>query len=146
MNSLEIVPYQDEFREQLLTVWEKSVLATHGFLNRTDFISIKEEVQIIDFNSLGVYCLIQTGTIIGYIGVANAKVEMLFLDPNYIGQGSGSKLMAFAIAELKVDKVDVNEQNVNAVKFYKKLGFETYERTEKDDQGKGYPLLRMKRK
>src|SRR4028118_686245 len=111
MNFLQIVPYQDEFREQVLTVWEKSVLATHGFLNRTDFIAIKEVVQTIDFNALDVYCLIQTDTIIGFIGVANAKVEMLFLDPNYIGQGCGSKLMAFALSELKADKVDVNEQN-----------------------------------
>ncbi len=69
---------------------------------------------------------------------------MLFFSPEYIGKGLGRKLTDFAISELKADKVDVNEQNTNAVKFYKKLGFKTYERTEKDDQGKEYPLLRMK--
>ncbi len=52
--------------------------------------------------------------------------------------------MDFALLELKADKVDVNEQNTNAVKFYEKLEFKTYERTEKDAQGKEYPLLRMK--
>ena len=41
-------------------------------------------------------------------------------------------------------QMDVNEQNTKAVEFYRKFGFETYERTEKDDEGKGYPLLRMK--
>ena len=44
------------------------------------------------------------------------------------------------------DKVDVNEQNTGVVAFYKKLGFETYERTEKDDRGKDYPLLRMRQR
>ena len=69
---------------------------------------------------------------------------MLFLDPDYFGQGLGKILMNYAINELSVDKVDVNEQNINAVNFYQRLGFKTYERTDKDDQGKDYPLLRMK--
>lgn len=38
----------------------------------------------------------------------------------------------------------VNEQNLKAIQFYKKYGFETFERTDKDDQGRHYPLLRMK--
>jgi putative acetyltransferase len=79
----------------------------------------------------------------GFVGVADRKVEMLFLDPLFFGRGFGKKLMAHALIELNANKVDVNEQNLNAVKFYKKLGFEIYERTEKDDQGKSYPLLKM---
>ena len=69
---------------------------------------------------------------------------MLFIDPAHFGQGLGKKLMNFAVNKLGADKVDVNEQNVKAVEFYKKLRFETYERTDKDDQGRTYPLLRMK--
>ena len=139
-----IKPYQEKFREQLLSVWEKSVLATHDFLSPADFISIKEIVQTIDFNAFDVYCLMQEETVIGFLGVAERKVEMLFLDPDWCGKGLGKKLMDFAVTKLAADKVDVNEQNLRAVRFYEKLGFETYERTERDDQGKNYPLLRMK--
>ena len=71
---------------------------------------------------------------------------MLFLDPNYFGQELGKMLMNFALMELAADKVDVNEQNIKAVNFYKKSGFEIIERTEKDDQGRNYPLLRLKLK
>jgi putative acetyltransferase len=46
--------------------------------------------------------------------------------------------------ELNADKVNVNEQNIDAVKFYSKFGFVTYERTEKDSEG--YPILKMKLK
>jgi putative acetyltransferase len=141
---LEIKPYEEYFREALLSLWEKSVLATHDFLRPADFISIKEIVHTIDFNSFDVYCLLLENKVIGFLGVAEKKVEMLFLDSDYFGHGLGKKLMHFAITELKADKVDVNAQNSNAVKFYEKLGFETYERTEKDDQGKDYPLLRMR--
>jgi putative acetyltransferase len=111
-----------------------------------DFQSIKELVETIDFNSFEVYCLVQNSEVAGFLGVAEQKVEMLFLSPGQIGKGFGKKLMDFAITDLKANKVDVNEQNTKAVEFYKKFGFETYERTDKDDQGKDYPLLRLKLK
>ena len=140
----EIVKYTDRFKDQLLVTWENSVLATHTFLKNDDFLSIKEIVKTIDFNALDVYCLVKNNELAGFLGVFEQKIEMLFLSPSYIGKGLGRKLMDFAMTELKAYKVDVNEQNQNALKFYQKFGFKTYERTEKDDQGKDYPLLRMR--
>ena len=142
--SFNINKYIDKDREQILNIWEKYVLATHDFLNTTDFEEIKQLVHTINFNDFDVYCLKQNDEVVGFIGLAERKIEMLFFSPEYIGKGLGKKLTDFAFSELKANKVDVNEQNTNAVKFYKKLGFKTYERTEKDDQGKEYPLLRMK--
>ena len=138
-----IIRYEEKFRDQVLAVWERSVLATHDFLDPTDFNSIKEIVHTINFTAFQVYCLVVDQKVAGFVGVADRKVEMLFLDPLFLGQGLGKKLMDFAMIELNANKVDVNEQNLNSVRFYKKFGFETYERTEKDDQGKSYPLLRM---
>lgn len=139
-----IEAYTDSDREQVLNAWEKSVLATHDFLKPTDFEEIKVLVQTINFNLVDVYCVKQNNRVAGFMGGAENKIEMLFISPEYIGIGLGRKLTTFAITKLKADKVDVNEQNKNAVKFYEKLGFKTYERTDKDDQGKEYPLLRMK--
>jgi putative acetyltransferase len=142
--NFKIEKYTDKDREQILNIWKKSVLATHDFLNSTDFEEIKQLVQTFNFNDFEVYCLKQNDKVAGFIGLAERKIEMLFFSPEYIGKGLGRKLTDFAFSELQADKVDVNEQNTNAVKFYKKLGFKTYERTDKDDQGKEYPLLRMK--
>ncbi|WP_051197562.1 GNAT family N-acetyltransferase [Flavobacterium soli] len=142
--NFKIEKYTENDREQILNVWGKSVLATHDFLNPTDFKEIKQLVQTFNFNDFEVYCLKQNDEVAGFIGLAERKIEMLFFSPEYIGKGLGRKLVDFAFSELKADKVDVNEQNTSAVKFYEKLGFKTYERTDKDDQGKEYPLLRMK--
>ncbi|MEQ8583212.1 MAG: GNAT family N-acetyltransferase [Marinoscillum sp.] len=142
---MEIKPYQEPYRAQMLAVWEKSVLATHQFLSQTDFIAIRQLVGTIDFSHFDVHCLVNDSQVIGFIGVADKKVEMLFLDPAYFGQGLGKKLMEFAMIQLKANKVDVNEQNGQAVAFYEHLGFETYKRSAKDDQGNDYPILRMKR-
>ena len=144
MDNYRVNKYNDNYKEQILTIWENSVLATHDFLTPNDFKEIKELVSNINFNDFQVFCLMNENLILGFIGVADKKVEMLFLDPNVFGQGLGRKLLNFAVEELNADKLDVNEQNTKAFKFYQKFGFETYERTDKDDQGRNYPLLRMK--
>lgn len=48
--------------------------------------------------------------------------------------------------ELNTEKVDVNEPNKKALTFYQKFGFETFERTDKNDHGRNYPLLKIKLK
>lgn len=144
MDNFTVNKYNDNYKDQILTIWETSVLVTHDFLTPNDFEEIKELVNNINFNDFEVFILKKEDLVLGFIGVANKKVEMLFLDPNYFGQGLGFRLLNFAVKELQADKVDVNEQNPRAVKFYQKFGFETFERTEKDDQGRNYPLLRMK--
>lgn len=144
MNKVEITRYQDTYRNQLLNVWEKSVRSTHQFLNPADFEEIKSLVNTIDFHGLNVFCLLKEEEVIGFIGISDSKIEMLFVLPEYIGQGWGWKLMDFAMKVQHADKVDVNEQNSHAVKFYQKCGFKVFERTEKDDLGMDYPILRMK--
>lgn len=143
-DNFEIIPYSDSYRQQVLTIWEKSVLATHDFLTRRDFEEIKDLVNGINFNDFQVFCLTKGNLVLGFIGVADKKIEMLFLDPQYFGKGLGKKLLNFSVKKLNADKLDVNEQNTKALKFYQSSGFETFERTDKDDQGRNYPLLRMK--
>lgn len=127
-----------------MKVWENSVRATHDFLIQSDFEEIKALVQTINFIDFQVFFLTNEKMVLGFVGVLNKKIEMLFLDPQYFGQGLGQKLLSFAVKELNADRLDVNEQNTKAVKFYQKFGFQTFERTDKDEQGKNYPLLRMK--
>ncbi len=141
---MEVIKYLDEHRDQLLSVWERSVQATHHFLRPDDFEEIKVLVRSIDFHELEVYCLLEGSRMLGFMGLADRKIEMLFLEPDVIGKGLGKKLIRFAIEKLGANKVDVNEQNQPAVAFYRKQGFEVYERTNLDDQGRPYPLVRMR--
>lgn len=143
---ISIVGYNDTYKQGLLSTWELAVLATHQFLAKEDFIAIKEILWQINFNELNVHCLMHQQKVVGFIGLADAKIEMLFVLPEYMGLGLGKRLIQFAIAQFNASKVDVNEQNENAVLFYKKMGFEVLERTNNDDQGRPYPLLRMKLK
>lgn len=145
-SSFEIKKYSSRYKDQIISVWEKSVLATHHFLSSADFFEIKALLVDYDFEILAMFCLIDNDKVIGFIGIYQHKIEMLFLDPEYTGKGLGRQLIEFAITKQGATLVDVNEQNNNAKIFYEKVGFEVYERTEKDDFDKNYPLLRMKLK
>lgn len=68
---------------------------------------------------------------------------MLFIAPQMRGRGIGKLLVNYAVEHQGVWKVDVNEQNEQAVGFYQKMGFSVVGRSPVDNQGKPYPLLHM---
>jgi putative acetyltransferase len=70
---------------------------------------------------------------------------MLFVKPQYFGAGIGCNLIKYAADNLNASKVDVNEQNLNAIGFYEKVGFRKVGRSELDGQGKPFPLIQMVR-
>ncbi len=71
---------------------------------------------------------------------------MLFIKPQHFGEGIGRNLVKHAVDNLNASKVDVNEQNPNAIGFYEKVGFKKVGRSELDGQGKPFPLIHMVRK
>ena len=78
------------------------------------------------------------------MGVENNRLEILFLAPPARGKGLGKQLLDYGICHHQIKEVTVNEQNPQALEFYRHLGFETYKRTDCDEQGNPYPLLYMK--
>lgn len=78
------------------------------------------------------------------MGTENKKLEMLFIDPDYIQKGLGKKLIQHAICHYQVNEVTVNEDNINAKGFYEHMGFSVYKRSPLDEQGNLYPILYMK--
>jgi putative acetyltransferase len=142
---MEIVQYKQQYKSDIISIWESSVRATHDFLTEENILFFKSFVDRLDFSAMQVYCSVEENDqLTGFIGVDNKKVEMLFLDPSRIGKGIGKRLLNFAIEHLDATELDVNEQNNRAVEFYKKAGFEVYERSEVDGTGKPFPILKMR--
>lgn len=59
-------------------------------------------------------------------------------------RGIGKQLLQYGFRTYGIREVTVNEQNQQAVGFYEYMGFETYKRSDLDEQGGSYPLLYMK--
>lgn len=127
---------------QLLNIWESAVLNTHDFLKTEDFEYYKEQIPNY-FEHVTLSGFEENGTLVGFMGIAEGNLEMLFIHNDYRGKGIGKKLIQHGINDLQVTKVDVNEQNIQAVDFYKHIGFHIVNRSELDGQGKEYPILHM---
>ena len=128
----------------IIDIWEKSVIATHNFLPKEEIQNLKLLILNEYFHQVLLHKYIKDGRIVGFIGTSSDNIEMLFIDPEFRGKGVGRILTNFAIKELKIEKVDVNEQNIQAVGFYEKLGFRIIGRSELDGQEKSYPILHLK--
>lgn len=143
----EITPLQPGDHPRMLEVWEASVRATHHFLSEADvaffrplvpeaFLQMTELVGVRD----------EAGEVVGFLGTAEGKIEMLFIDPAWRGKGIGRRLLTHAVEEIGATTVDVNEQNEQAVGFYLRMGFEVEGRSDLDGLGKPFPLLHLRRR
>jgi putative acetyltransferase len=130
----------------LLQIWEASVRETHLFLSENDiqfYKALIQENKVFEQVHLrGVRN--EKNDIIGFMGVAGEKLEMLFLQPGARGKGIGKMLLQHAIEVLGVTTVDVNEQNEQALGFYKHYGFKVKSRSEFDDTGRPFPIIHLK--
>ncbi|TRZ42430.1 GNAT family N-acetyltransferase [Robertkochia solimangrovi] len=132
---------------EVVAVWEASVRATHNFLKEEDIEYFKPLILNTYLDAVELKCIRNSeNKIIGFLGVADHNLEMLFIHPDHRGKHIGKALLNFAIEELKVTKVDVNEQNEQAVGFYEHFGFKTVNRSVVDGTGKPYPILHMELK
>lgn len=128
----------------LVNIWESAVLSTHDFLKKDDFLYYREHLPTY-FQYVTLYGYEQDGRLVGFIGVAENNIEMLFVHNDYRYKGVGKRLVMYAIEKLQVCKVDVNEQNIQAIGFYQHRGFSVITRSDLDAEGKAYPILHMRR-
>ena len=131
---------------ELLKVWESSVKATHLFLSDDEICNIKQYVpQALNGVPILVVAEDENGNPVGFMGVSDKMLEMLFISNENRGQGIGKQLLQYGIENYSINELAVNEQNPLAKGFYEHMGFAVYKRTKLDEQGNPYPLLYMKR-
>lgn len=139
---VEAVDKADHLR--LIEIWEASVRATHDFLAEADLQALKPLILSQYLDAVDLTCVKnQKGDILGFCGVHDHNIEMLFIAPQARGQGIGTLLVTHAINCQGATRVDVNEQNPQALGFYLHMGFTVTGRSPLDGQGKPYPLLHM---
>ena len=131
--------------EQLLEVWERSVRATHRFLSDGEIAEIRAYVpQALREVPRLIVARRADGTPAGFVGLAGQKLELLFLAPEERGRGLGRELVQYGVERFGIREVTVNEQNPQARGFYERMGFRVCQRWELDEQGRPYPILKMR--
>lgn len=130
---------------RIVEVWEAAVRQTHTFLTEEDIDFFRPLVRdkYLDMVEL-VAVRDDDGQVTGFAGVAGNRLEMLFVDPAWHGRGIGRRLVDYAMQQMGAHLVDVNEQNDQAVGFYRHLGADVIGRSDRDGMGKPFPLLHLR--
>ena len=134
--------------EPLAELWERSVRATHDFLEEVDIVAMRPEVRGGLAFVEHVAVAYAQGDVarekpLGFAGSHGNTLEMLFCDADARGKGVGSTLLLHAVRQWGITRLDVNEQNPAAEQFYRDLGFVCESRSELDSEGRPFPILHM---
>jgi putative acetyltransferase len=116
MDPWHIRPARDADHPSLLTLWERSVRATHDFLAEADIALLRPCVaDVLASGDLELWVLATAAEApVGWLGLAGAQIEALFLAPEVRG-------------------------------FYERLGFAVVGRSAMDGAGRPFPLLHLRR-
>jgi putative acetyltransferase len=130
--------------DRLVEIWEASVRATHAFLGESDIAFLRPKIRHEYLQAVALRAYEDDrGFLLGFVGVHDGNVEMLFVAPENRGSGVGAALLRHAVEQLGATSVDVNEQNPQAIGFYERMGFRPVGRSPIDGQGKPFPLIHM---
>ncbi len=144
-----IRPAQTHDHAKLVQIWLEAVRASHTFLSEADILFYLPLVRDEYLGQVDLWVAVNNeNTPLGFMGLSHAplrsKIEMLFIDPDFHGQGIGKALVTHALRLNNQLDVDVNEQNPGACVFYKKCGFQITGRSELDASGKPFPILNLR--
>ncbi|WP_313289597.1 acetyltransferase [Stutzerimonas nitrititolerans] len=128
----------------LLNIWQRSVRATHHFLQESDIEELLPQLRDNYLPAVELWVAVDTeDSPLGFIGLHENHVEMLFIEPDLRGKGIGRALLDHARSSRQQMSVDVNEQNPEAVGFYLHYGFVQTGRSPLDGEGRPFPLLHL---
>lgn len=127
----------------LARIWRSAVQATHDFLTAADIDFFESRLLAEYFGAVELTVAAVDEVPVGFSGLADGKLEMLFVDQQHRGTGVGAVLLHHAISAHPGLLVDVNEQNPQAVGFYRRFGFVTVGRQDTDGDGRPFPILNL---
>lgn len=131
--------------DALTALWEGSVRATHDFLAPDDIAFFRRMVREEVLSGVEeLYVIRDSGNgFAAFAGIEAGNLEMLFVAPEKRGKGLGRELVEYLVAQRGIRRVDVNEQNTQAVGFYARMGFRVASRDALDPSGRPYPILHL---
>lgn len=129
--------------QELIDVWKASVQKSHHFFKPKELSFYEPYILKYIFSETVIYAIRCNKKIGGFICLSQNKVEMLYVHPSHQHKNIGKTLLLFAVNDLKIYKVDVHEENAEAVGFYMHLGYKIISKDKYDGNGKPHPLLHL---
>ncbi len=129
--------------KKLIAIWRRSVDATHDFLSKEYRAELEDLVSAFLPEAPLWVAVTEKDEPVAFMLLTGEHMDALFVDPTVRGCGVGKLLIEHALTLAPKLTTNVNEQNEQAVGFYKKMGFKVTGRSETDDLGKPYESPRI---
>jgi ribosomal protein S18 acetylase RimI-like enzyme len=130
--------------EPCLAIWRRASEVGHSFIDASALDADAALVREHYMPAAAIRVAEAEGRPVGFIALLGSFIGGLFVDPAAHGQGAGRLLVLDALAKHPDLDVEVYEANTGARAFYARLGFRETGRRETDDQGRPWPLLRLR--
>lgn len=134
----------EELSDELTRVWEEAVRSSHHFLTEDDIRFYRQRMRGMYLPAVDLYVIRDTH-IAAFMGLSDDMVEMLFVLPSEKGKGYGSALLRYALHDRHIHKIDVNEDNAEAYRFYLNRGYRVTGRDDTDADGRPFPIIHMEK-
>ena len=130
--------------ERAVEIWRRAVDATHNFLTLEDRSAI--DTMVCGFlPKVPLWLAVDSNDYpLAFMFIDNGHMEALFVDPVGRGTGIGAALVRHGLSLHPDMTTDVNEQNLQALGFYEKMGFKRTDRSSLDGQGRAYPIIHLR--
>lgn len=123
----------DDVLDQIIAIWLTGNLDAHPFVPADYWREAQPEVAT-QIREATIYVVRDDDeTIVGFAGMVDRYLAGLFVKQGYRDQGVGSMLLFALKSDYKLIKLNVYEKNEQAVKFYRKHGFEVKDRQIDDE-------------
>lgn len=141
---MSIRPSRPDDGARVMDIWRAAVDATHDFLSPQDRREIETMVAGFLPRAPLWVAVDDTDRAIGFMLIDDGHMEALFIDPVHRGTGIGRALVEQGLRLHPGMTTDVNAQNGQAVDFYRLMGFQETGRSERDAEGRPYPLIHLR--
>lgn len=122
MQPIRSVPARDH--AELLHIWEKSEFELLGRAALAPLYSGSHEIRRLLLEVSGVYAYPgPRGAPVAFVAVAEDRIALLDVLPDYRHQGIGSELLHFAVQQIGARLVELPEAWAEAQAFYRHHGF-----------------------
>lgn len=129
--------------EGIMRVWREASRAGHPFLSEEDLNAQELATRREHLPRADIMVADRDGAVVGFMAILGDSVVGLFVAPHAQGQGIGRQLVETAQVRSSILKLTVYEANHTARAFYAGLGFRPVGRSERDDEGRPLPVLRL---
>ena len=127
-SDMKLIPFNDKFYDMYKSIYNECFYEMREALNVKPYNFCYSIEQMKD-KKANILLLLKDNDVIGSVACIGNEIDDLIVNKKYQRQGYGEKLLLFAISNIQKQNIKpitlhVTKWNKNAVRLYKKCGFE----------------------